>query len=188
MVERIVFYDRHPALRYGAYSGVTLLLGEDPEQFRKLHDDLMAEFNPEGRSECAIIQKFAHLMWREQHLAIYACAAQAQKRYSEIRSELGRQHEASRTDIKVFRTNSEEVDEVKKAAEKEASKELGSAWTLIEMGDVLTLDHLSKELEIAERLSRLKERLLKQLMFVRGVKSLSSEPAPASPRRITNAA
>jgi hypothetical protein len=29
----------------------------------------------------------------------------------------------------------------------------------------------SKEVEIAERLSRLKERLLKQLMFVRGAKS-----------------
>src|ERR1700733_7380317 len=98
MTERIVFYDRHPALRYGAYSGMTLLPGEDPEQFRKLHDDLMAEFSPEGPSECAIIRKLAHVMWREQHLAIYACAAQAQKRYSEIRSELGRQHEASRPD------------------------------------------------------------------------------------------
>ncbi len=50
------------------------------------------------------------------------------------------------------------------------------------MGEVLTFDHLNKELEIAERLSRQKERLLKQLMFARGVKSLSfSASASASP-------
>ncbi len=42
------------------------------------------------------------------------------------------------------------------------------------MGAVLTLEHLSKELEIAERLSRLKERALKQLMFVRGVNEAAS--------------
>lgn len=45
---------------------------------------------------------------------------------------------------------------------------------LVEMGAVLTLEHLSKELEIAERLSRQKERSLKQLMFVRGVNEAAS--------------
>ncbi len=45
---------------------------------------------------------------------------------------------------------------------------------LVEMGAVLTLEHLSKELEIAERLSRLKERALKQLMLVRGVNEAAS--------------
>ena len=73
-----------------------------------------------------------------------------------------------------------------KAAAEKATEELGSAWGLIEMGEVLTFDHLNKELEISERLSRQKERLLKQLMFARGVKSLSlSASASASPPLIT---
>ena len=38
----------------------------------------------------------------------------------------------------------------------------------------LILEHLSKELEIPERLSRQKERSLKQLMFVRGVNEAAS--------------
>ena len=182
MVERAMLYSA-PALKHGAYSGMGLLPGENPAEFKKLLEDLIAELNIDGPSEHAIALKLTHVMWREQHLAIYRYAAQARKRYSEIRSELAPQRQPSVTDlIGGSKLDPEELRKAEKKAEKKASEELGSAWRLVEMGDVLTLEHLSKELEIAERLSRQKERLLKQLMLVRGVKSISlSSLTPASP-------
>jgi hypothetical protein len=190
MVERVIFYSAFPALRHGAYSGMTLLPGEDPQKFREVHEAVIAEYKIDGPSEHAIAFKLAHVIWREQHLEIYGYAAQARKRYLEVLSELVPQSQPSDYDIMSgVEPDPKEVRKAEKAAEKKASEELGSAWRLVEMGDVLTLDHLNKELEIAERLSRLKERLLKQLMFARGVKSISlSSCTPASPPLISNAA
>jgi hypothetical protein len=185
MVERIMFYDTHPALKHGAYSGMTLLPGEDPKQFQELFEEVIAEYQIDGRSEHAIALKLAHVLWREQHLGIYAYAAQARKLYSEIRADLLPERGLSLLDF----SNAEQFGQAEKAAKEKATKELGGAWKLVELGDVLTLNHLLKEMEVAERLSRLKERLLKQLMFVRGAKSMSmSSPTPAPPPRIGNAA
>ena len=185
MVERPMLYSA-PALKHGAYSGMGLLPGENPDEFKKLLEDLIAELNIDGPSEHVIALKLAHVTWREQHLVIYGYAAQARKRYSEIRSELVPQ--ASVSDA-IDRMKLDAVLRLEKRAAEKAMEELGSAWRLIEMGDVLTLEHLSKELEIAERLSRQKERLLKQLMFARGVKSLSlSASTSAAPPLVTTRA
>ena len=50
-----------PALKHGGYSGMTLLPGEDPAAFKKLHDDLLAVFSPVGRLEEDIVTTMAHL-------------------------------------------------------------------------------------------------------------------------------
>jgi hypothetical protein len=145
----------------------------------------------DGRSsERAIAFRLARVIWREQHLAIYGYAARARQRYSEIRTELVPRLQPSAANIVIGNElDPEVVRKAEKAAEKKAAEELGSAWGLIEMGEVLTFGHLNKELEIAERLSRQKERLLKQLMFARGVKSLSlSASTSALPPLITTRA
>jgi hypothetical protein len=41
----------HPALKHAGYSATTLLPGEDPAAFDKLHQDLIAEFHPDGPLE-----------------------------------------------------------------------------------------------------------------------------------------
>lgn len=190
MTEESTAYRALPALKHGAYSAMSLLPGEDPVAFRKLCADLIAEYNIAGPSELAIALRLAHVIWREQHLAIYGYAARARQRYSEIRTELVPRLQPSPTDIVIGNElDPEVVRKAEKAAEKKATEELGSAWGLIEMGEVLTFDHLNKELEVAERLSRQKERLLKQLMFARGVKSLSlSASTSAAPPLITTRA
>ena len=40
-----------PALKHGAYSATTLLPGEDPAEFEKLHQELIAELKPSGALE-----------------------------------------------------------------------------------------------------------------------------------------
>jgi hypothetical protein len=77
-----------------------------------------------------------------------------------------------------------------KAAEEQARKELGTAWTLAELDDVLTFDHLMSELTVADRLDGMFERCLKRLLLVRGLKSISvsSSTAPStSPKRLAAA-
>jgi hypothetical protein len=38
----------HPALKYAGYSATGLLPGEDPAAFEELHQDLIAELQPDG--------------------------------------------------------------------------------------------------------------------------------------------
>ena len=37
-----------PALKHGAYSATAILPGEDPDEFKKLHDGLITELVPSG--------------------------------------------------------------------------------------------------------------------------------------------
>jgi hypothetical protein len=56
----------HPALKHGVYSGTALLPGEDPGEFEKLHNKLIAEFAPAGPLEQDIVANMARLIWRKQ--------------------------------------------------------------------------------------------------------------------------
>jgi hypothetical protein len=58
-----------PALKHGAYSEVTLLPGEDPDEFAELHRGLIAEFAPNGRMAEETVATIARLVWRRQNLA-----------------------------------------------------------------------------------------------------------------------
>jgi hypothetical protein len=58
--------------------------------------------------------------------------------------------------------------------EKEARTKLGPALKLVEIGDVATIEYLEKELAIRERLHGMIARLEKRLLFLRGIKSISS--------------
>ncbi len=77
----------HPALKHGGYSGMSLLPGEDPAEFEKLHNDLIAEYGPIGQHEHEIIETMARLVWRKRCLWTYGLAEFARKRYSEIELE-----------------------------------------------------------------------------------------------------
>jgi len=65
-----------------------------------------------------------------------------------------------------------------RAAEEQARQELGDIYKLIDIGEPATIEGLIKELDIKERLDGLISKCLKQLLMVRGVKSLS--PASSS--------
>lgn len=77
-----------PALRHAAYSATTILPGESRAEFEKLHKELIAEFNPEGRYEEDIVGTMARLIWRKQHLDTFRVADVARRRCNEIESEI----------------------------------------------------------------------------------------------------
>jgi hypothetical protein len=72
----------------------------------------------------------------------------------------------------------------------EVRKELGENFRLVEIGDAATVEGLSRDLEIEERLGALIDKCLKRLLYLKGLKSLptassSAPPQPsAEPRRI----
>jgi hypothetical protein len=76
-----------------------------------------------------------------------------------------------------------------RAAKEQAQQELGDTYELIDIGEPATIKGLMDELDIKERLDSLISKCLKQLLMVRGVKSLSaassSVPTPqiSGPRK-----
>src|SRR5215831_8821835 len=68
----------HPAVKHAGYSATTLLPGEDPAAFEKLHQALTDEFTPVGALEEEIIADMARLTWRKQNLATFRIAELAQ--------------------------------------------------------------------------------------------------------------
>jgi hypothetical protein len=135
-----------PALKHGAYSEVTLLPGEDPDEFAELHRGLIAEFAPTGRSEEETVASIARLMWRRQNLGVF---------------EIG------------------QLSNHMLEAIKQGLDEYGPARFVSELNKPLSL--LMKELDIEERLDSMIDRLIKRLLFVRGLKSMTSSAATAAP-------
>jgi hypothetical protein len=166
------------ALKHGIYSGLTLLPGEDPAAYEKLHNELIAEYNPDGPFERDIVAEIARLIWRKQNLSTYGLATRAKSQYSSIYSVLAPPSIAF--DLPMFEADKrspEELRALRKEADEKAKSDLGAALELVEMGVVVTTDYLLKELSIIERLNSLIERCLKQLLYARGVKSMSSASA-----------
>ncbi len=80
-------------LKHGAYSGMSLLPGEDPAEFEKQHKKLIAEYAPTGHHEHEIIETVARLMWRKRCLWSYGLAEFARKRLSAIELEREKAHD-----------------------------------------------------------------------------------------------
>jgi hypothetical protein len=176
--------ERHPALKHGAYSSMALLPGENPVEFRELHQCLIAELAPGGALEEHIVATIARLTWRKQNLAIFRLAKHAQDRYSAIRSE---KLPDEFPYAKVWADPAKRQALIR-AAEDEARKELGENYKLVEVGEIATLDGLMKDLAVEERLDGMIDRCLKRLLFVRGLKSLSAGSASAPQQRIAGPA
>jgi hypothetical protein len=157
--------NRHPALKHGAYATTAVHPGESRAAFDKLHRDLIAELAPSGEFEDDIVTTVARLIWRKQNLRTLRIAELVQTRCSDIRFEVA---------------GIEDVDPTERVAEDRGRKELGDIYELEEIGEAATFDGLTKELDIKERLDTLIDRCLKRLLFLRGLKSISSAPSSAS--------
>ena len=159
----------HPALKHAGYSATTLLPGEDRGAFEKLHRELIAELAPVGALEEDIVADVARLTWRKRNLATCRIAELAKARRDQIQRE---------RQIGSFLSGDDpEADE-------QARQELGDIHELIDIGETATLDGLMKELDLADRLQGMINRCLKQLLMVRGVKSLSSAAVSESTPQI----
>ena len=173
---------KHPALKHGAYSATAVLPGESRAVFEKLHRDLVAEFSPTGALEEDIVMSITRLLWRKQNLTTLRIAERACARRNEI-EELDLQTSWLQEKLKndpVFKREAERLAENTRAKEV-----LGDLYELTEVGEAATFNGLTKELEIGERLDAAINKCLKQLLMVRGVKSITAAPSSTSPKRIT---
>jgi hypothetical protein len=66
------------------------------------------------------------------------------------------------------------------AAEAQARKELGPRYIFVEMGEEVTISKMFEDLEVEERLDAMIQKQFKQLLFLKGLKSLPST-APSTP-------
>jgi hypothetical protein len=161
-----------------------VLPGENPVAFEKLHQDLIAELAPNGALEDDIVAAMARLVWRKQNLATFRIAELARNRCWAIQSE----KLPPGTSFPML-TTFEDIDPAKRkeamrAAEDQAREELGDTYQLVEIGETATVDRLMKDLAIEERLDTMIDKCLKRFLFLRGLKSISTAPSSAPPRRI----
>jgi hypothetical protein len=168
-----------PALKHGAYSATAVLPGESQAEFDKLHQNLIAEFSPSGVLEDDIVTTMARLLWRKQNLTTLRIAALAQARCSKISDDVREMIYP----VRVIDLPTEE--KLMRAAEDQARKELGGIYELVELDEAANFDGLTNELDVKERLDAAIAKCLKQLLLVRGVKSISAAAPSASPMHLS---
>jgi hypothetical protein len=180
----------HPALKHGGYSATTILPGEDVAAFEKLHRDLIAELSPKGVLEEDIVAEIAHLMWRKQNLAICGRAERARERREAIRSQRAADALAERKAANsglserlryALELSPAEREAAAQAADELARAELGEDYELAKIAEIATVDRLSRDLAVQDRLDAMIDKCLKRLLFVRGLKSLPAASAPPQP-------
>jgi hypothetical protein len=164
---------------------MTLLPLEDQAEFEKLHKDLITEYSPIGRHEEDLIEDLARLIWRKQNLFTFSLIERAKTEHSSIFAEAYAADPDTFSGLLMKNPNlpthsPEEIRALYKTAKEKAQKELGPALEFVELGEVGTTDHLLTELEIRDRLDGMIDRVLKRLLMVRGLKSISLTPSQAS--------
>jgi len=174
-----------PALKHGIYSGIGLLPTEDPAEFQKFKQEIFDEYVPVGRSERNIVENMACKMWRRQNLFTYCVAERARDRHCSIYSELGPPALYEMPLLQGEETRSaDELKALRKRADEQAQTELGSAIALVEIGEVVTFEYMEKELAMMERLDAAIARDQKSLLYVRGIKSMTSSVTPAPSQQL----
>lgn len=178
------------ALKHGAYSGFTLLPGENRLEFERFRRELFAEFRPQGRLEEEIVADIARLVWRKRNLGNYeltqltSIVANLLATAREIaKSKADEENIINEVDhYKIMSRNTEEKQRADKVIERDKKmKEL-------DLRKMATLEGLLKELDVDERLGAMIDKCLKRLLFVRGIKSVghSNELPLPRPARISN--
>ena len=192
----------HPALKHGGYAATVLLPGESIDEFEKLRRDLIANFTADGALEGDIVEDLAGRLWRKQNRATFRAAEVARQHYNAIVSRefdklrasgLTEEEEYGNKEVLEWYGITEEKELRRKAmlAEREkairaaddiARNELGDMYELAKMADTLTVACLMEDLAVEERLDAAIDKCLKQLLFVKGLKSISASSSSAPPK------
>jgi hypothetical protein len=174
-----------PALKHGIYSGIGLLPTESRAKFRKFKKQIFAELYLVGRLEEDIGDQIVRFEWRRQNLFTYDLAQRARGRHSSIYSSVPSvRYLYDELEVLPHPENPspEKIEAARKRAHSRARNELEAAIELVELGDVVTFEYLEKRLAILERLDEVIARAYKKLLYVRGVKSVSSSGAAPLPQ------
>jgi hypothetical protein len=175
------------ALKHGAFSEVLILPGEDPAAFEELKRRLFAEYNVSGCSEEKTMTSIAKAMWQLQRLGLYEYVQHLRARGSGQQSFSNWKNPISeaindlmgKTGRRVPDNSLPEAPTVPVQPAEKTNDE-----HLLELGDLVTLDHLDKELDVESKLLVKLDRLFKRFFQIRAMKPLiglaeSSAPALA---------
>ena len=157
----------HAALKHGAFSATAILPGEDPDAFKELHQNIVAELALVGALEDDIGWTIARLVWRKEHLGTPRIGELALEHESRIQAQKS-QFEL----LEMEKYSAERREATMQAAEDQARKDLGAKYELVEVGETATVDRLLQDLAVEERLDTMIDKCLKRLLFLRGLKSL----------------
>ena len=125
----------------------------------------------------------AGLIWRRQNLGTLRISELAQNLWSEAPA-IGEKIVMYKNRLSHLSQKDKEIMEENVRAQSQTLEQLGDTFELVEIGEAATFDGLTKELEIHERLDAGINRCFKELLMVRGVKSVTAAP-PSAPKRIT---
>jgi hypothetical protein len=187
------------ALKHGAYSATAVLPTESKTAFRKFHQQIKAELNPTGALEENIVMEITRLRWRKANLATMSRSERVRRlleKYGNVDLKTAATTIANAIKQAVASNEDEDGDEstIEKSKLK-IERQLGfEDWvddlrreSLVwqEVGEAGTLEGLKKELDVGERLDSAIMRCLKQLLMIRGIKSITAAPpASSSPKQI----
>jgi hypothetical protein len=168
-----------PTFKHGGYCATDVLPGESAAAFERLKKDLIAELMPNGALEDDIVKTLARLVWRKQNLATFDAAQRARDRTSELmEQQLSRQFKSPHGFDRARH------DQAAQDGEKDARKELGEDYALVEIGESATIEGLTADLAVRDRLDAMIDRCLKRLLFLRGLKSVSGASPSGEPKKL----
>ena len=123
------------ALKHGAFSATAILPGEDPDAFKELHQNIIAELALDGALEDDIGWTIAHLGWRKKNLTTPRIAELALEHESRIHAQKSRLAES----LEMESYSAERREVIMQATEDQARKDLGASFELVEIGEVATV-------------------------------------------------
>jgi hypothetical protein len=173
------------ALKHGAFSEILILPGEDPAAFAALKRSLFEEYEVSGCSEESTMTAIAKTIWQLWRLNVYEHVLHLRAGKSAGHSEKNGKNPVSEAINAFMRKRGlndpddkpADVPTVPVQPELKTNDEL-----LLELGNLVTLEHLDKELDVENKLHAKLDRLLKRFFQLKAMKPLiktGSDPALA---------
>jgi hypothetical protein len=170
------------AWKHGGYSNLGVLPGEKAQEFKRLHQSLIQEYEPSGPTERDAVLSLANCMWRKSRLTIYAQTAAASARVNDV-DPLQAALDAYKAARKArwdpdppSAGEQEESREQQSIPEEEREddpvKEETLEQQLAKLGTQITPEKLIEEIELADRLDARIDRLLKRLFQLKTAKQM----------------
>ena len=177
------------ALKHGAFSEITILPGEDPQEFERLHRDLIQEWSPSGPAEHDTVLTLAKCMWRKRrirHLRQEFSLEDAQK-LSKLA--LAYSFAAENHDEVLKKLSVKSLEELDKMLENNEMNEKDvNDWFQVAKELLLhlnSMDALRHELAIEDRIELMIDRALRRLAQIKVMKEVMAlkENVPKHARR-----
>src|SRR5262249_3817066 len=147
----------HPALKHAGYSAATLLPGEDRVAFENLHKNLIAEFQPIGALEHDAVASATRYLWRKTNLQTFRLAALARAHFNGLHDERHREmFEPDPAEEEFRAAQASAIEQVNR----QARKELGEIYELVEVGHTATAEKLNEILAVEEYLDSLIDKCI----------------------------